>query len=71
MTPHEFVQAWSAITGEVFRIVPPYVHADAKLAAEAGFKRDVFYSAHRRLEKDVRIMDTHGNKSPENCWKAI
>jgi hypothetical protein len=40
MTPHEFVQAWSAITGEVFRIVPPYVHADAKLAAEAGFTAD-------------------------------
>lgn len=41
------------------------------MAAEAGFKRDVLYSAHRKLEKDGRIMDTHGNKSPENCWKAI
>ena len=41
------------------------------LAYQAGFKRDTFYAAHRALEKDRRIMDTHGNKDPDNAWTLV
>ena len=41
------------------------------LAQKAGFKRDAIYEAHRRLEREKRIMDTHGNKHPDNAWKLI
>lgn len=39
------------------------------LASKAGFKRDTFYSAHRKLEREGRVKDTLGNKNPENAWK--
>lgn len=41
------------------------------LAQKLGFKRDAVYEAHRRLEREKRIMDTHGNKHPDNAWKLV
>jgi KaiC/GvpD/RAD55 family RecA-like ATPase len=41
------------------------------LAYQAGFKRDTFYAAHRSLEKDRLIKDTHGNKDPDNSWTLV
>jgi hypothetical protein len=39
------------------------------MAAKEGFKRDCFYTAHKLLEKDRQVVDTHGQKTPENKWK--
>lgn len=39
------------------------------LAQKVGFKRDTFYAAHRRLEREGRVKDTLGNKNPENAWQ--
>jgi hypothetical protein len=41
------------------------------MAFKAGFKRDTFYAAHRLLEKDGLVKDTHGNKNPENAWELV
>lgn len=39
------------------------------LAQKVGFKRDTFYAAHRKLEREKRVKDTLGNKNPENAWQ--
>ena len=39
------------------------------MALQEGFRRGIFYEAHRRLEKDGKIKDTHDNKNPENAWE--
>ena len=39
------------------------------LAQKVGFKRDTFYAAHRKLERERRVKDTLGNKNPENAWQ--
>jgi len=41
------------------------------MAFQEGFKRDTFYGAHRALEKDGRIVDSHGNKHPDNTWMLV
>lgn len=39
------------------------------LAQKVGFKRDTFYAAHRKLEREGRVKDTLGNKNPDNAWQ--
>lgn len=41
------------------------------MALQEGFKRDAFYKAHKQLEKEGQVMDTHGQQHPENTWKLI
>ncbi len=38
------------------------------MAEQEGYKRGNFYDARKLLEKDGRIVDTHGKKIPENKW---
>jgi hypothetical protein len=39
-----------------------------EMATKAGFKRDTFYAAHIKLEREKRVKDTLGNKNPDNAW---
>jgi len=46
--------------------IPPKEFVE--MAEKEGFKRGMLYEAHRVLEKNGQIVDTHGQKHPDNTW---
>lgn len=78
MTPQDFISAWTAITGESWRIVPPAVHADAKLAAEAGFAAEDIRVWYAYVKSEIRrpraILDDHSllwRVNAANGWQKF
>lgn len=70
MTPQDFISAWSDATGQMWRIVPQAVHADAKLACDACFTAEEI----RLVVNYVRRQITRGEggyNSQSLLWRVM